>query len=443
MSAKSFRINTSTAENLELDTSVSFSPANATHLKYPAVTMECAETLSKLCSEHELEPLPFHHASRRLMHESEVEIKPSHLAQTIDIDIYLEGDDVQELPNMPDYPVRSVENAINQIRELKKYGINSVVLRLGGSLHGKHSSVYTFEPLRAGSKNGTSLHQSEFTINKRLTDQAVTIQLIRSWFPKGTLHITADPFGIAPNKDGSWGIQDETGRLDYRRTVDLIARIAVEYSEAGVDALLTLGRIEGEVEITKKALTEVSSQVQIKSFSQNIESRSAYVYLDCLDIHHRDEQKILPGNLTEMKLRTLTDIYEGTDTVVVKPSDQLHLITITTLFLRNKYAVIDFLTSPSVKKILDTNKRLHNQVTHILLDIEEFSAKCQRITVGTYTVSGLYYLQKLLEKQRGEAYAFCWIDELFKNVVSIGSDNLDSIIDRNALWYVKKMGCLR
>ena len=36
MSAKSFPINTSTAEKLELDTHVSFAPANATHIKHPS-----------------------------------------------------------------------------------------------------------------------------------------------------------------------------------------------------------------------------------------------------------------------------------------------------------------------------------------------------------------------------------------------------------------------
>jgi len=38
MSAKSFPINTSPAEKLELDTHVSFAPSQVTHLKYPSVS---------------------------------------------------------------------------------------------------------------------------------------------------------------------------------------------------------------------------------------------------------------------------------------------------------------------------------------------------------------------------------------------------------------------
>lgn len=377
--------------------------------------------------------------TRRLMKESETQLAPSHFAQTIDIDIYLPGKETKELPNMSGYPVRSVENSIDYIHELKAAGIDKVVLRMGGKPNVKIKSTYTFDPLFIGAKEDMGSDQQAASIDRSLHEHAEVIKVLRSYFPKGSLHITADPFGIAPNGDGSWGIQNDAGQLDYPRTFELIAKIASTYGNAGVDAIFSLGRINGEVAISRAALARDGLDVQIKSFSQNIESKSAYVYLNYFETHQDTGQKILPGNLTEMMLRTITDVYEGTSTISVKPTDHLHLISLTATMLRDPRVLEDFLTRPQVHQILDKNQEIRTKVLDVLRNPDEFVIKCSQVGIGTYTVSGLYYMHKLLERERGERFAFCVVDELYKNVVSAAGDKFDSIIDRNALWFVQAL----
>ncbi|KYD16848.1 delta-aminolevulinic acid dehydratase [Aeribacillus sp. FSL K6-2848] len=376
-------------------------------------------------------------APRRLIHENEVEIKSDYFAQIVDIDIYLEGDKTQELPNMVDYPVRSIENAIKYIHNLREIGINSVVIRLGGNPFIKNQEGYRYEPLLVRT-NSEKIHENDETIYQLLLDHAEAIRRIRSVFPTEKLHITGDPFGVAVNSDGKWGVPDQNGGIDRDSTAKLIREVAIQYGKAGVNAILTMGRLEGEVGITKKALKDNGlDAVKIESFSSNIESRSAYTYLD--DIKKDTGQKILPGNLTEMKMRILMDIYEGTDSVIIKPMDHLHLIESTVNFLKNKYNVIDFLTSDSVRKYLQNNERISDKITDILKNIDKFHYKCQNVKVGTYSVSGTYFMHKLVEFQRGSSYAFNIIDELYKNIVSIGKGYIGNLMDRNAEWYLKNL----
>ena len=48
------------------------------------------------------------------------------------------------------------------------------------------------------------------------------------------------------------GIKHSSGQLDYLQTIELISHITLSFSQAGTDSILTLGRIEGEVEVTKE-----------------------------------------------------------------------------------------------------------------------------------------------------------------------------------------------
>jgi delta-aminolevulinic acid dehydratase/porphobilinogen synthase len=216
-----------------------------------------------------------------------------------------------------------------------------------------------------------------------------------------------------------------------------LGNLTLEFSHIGVDSIVTLGRLQGEVRAVKKVLQARNSDVKIKSFSQNSETRNAYMYLKSTPDKLDTGQKILVGNVTEMQLQTILDIYEGTDTVIVKPTESTHLITLTTLLIDDKNRVLNFLTSNKVKEILKGNHHSRQQVTDILQNMDSFNAKCGQIKVGGYTVSGTYYLQKKLQEEKGDIFAFNVVDELLKNSISAAGDHLDAIIDRNALWYLK------
>jgi porphobilinogen synthase len=380
---------------------------------------------------------------RRIIKESECILTAKDFTQTIDVDLTLKEDTTKDLPNMPDYKVRSLQNAINYIHELKSKGINSVVIRMGSSVNNNENSVYSFDPLFIGTEekyNNLYNPAIETPVYKFLEAQNKAYKLIRNEFPKGDLHIIGDPFGIAPNKNGGWGIQDENGQLDYDRTADIIKRIAKSYSESNLDGVLTLGRIYREVKLTREALDELKSQTKIYSFSQNIESKTAYIYLDNINNRRDTRQKIIPGNITEMALHTLLDIYEGTNVVVVKPTESFHAIYMTNQFITNKMSIVDFLNTDNVKRIILNNKNLSLILNDILENVDSFFENvCKNVKIATYTVSGSYYLQKLLEQAKGENFTYNVLAETFKNAKSSAGYKFTTIMDRNASWYLDRL----
>ncbi|MFD2116630.1 delta-aminolevulinic acid dehydratase [Paenibacillus yanchengensis] len=353
-------------------------------------------------------------ASRRLSSKCEVEILPNTFSQPIDVDINLRGNVAKNMINMPEYPYRSVENTIEYIQELKSYGITSVILRPVGN-------------------------RGDLSSEQVLLNQKEILKMIRTQFPKGDIKITVDPFNVALNADGTWGIMNKNGEINYIETCELISKIAIEYSSVGIDEILTLGRIEGEVEITRKTLEMINSDIKIKSFSQNTETSNAYIYLNDIPQYTETGQKILIGNFVEMNLQTLIDIWEGTDIVVVKPIENLHLILMTKLFIQDKSNIVNFLNSPETYKTLIHNSKAQEKINSILSDLEGFYEKCKKIKVGSYSVSGTYYLQKKLQIEKNEDFSFAMMNELVRNAASAANGYLDHIIDRNALWFIKKL----
>ncbi|MWC27599.1 delta-aminolevulinic acid dehydratase [Paenibacillus sp. MMS18-CY102] len=369
--------------------------------------------LESLYNENEIKQFSaLTNTTRRLSNKDEITIQANHLCQSIDVDIYLEGNVTVDMINMKDYPYRSIENTIEYIYEIKKSNINTVLLHLVGNEYGQ-------DPYKV------------------LQDHVQAIQQVRKHFSKEELNITIDPFMTAFNQDGSWGVKDEFGKLKYLETLNLLAEIATDYSLAGADGIITLGRVEGEVEVTKKALAKISSNMKIKSFSQNTETTNAYMYLENLPDQLETGQKILVGNLTEMNLRTILDIHEGADVIIVKPIENFHLITLTLDFITNTQSVAAFLNSAKAKELLEANPFVKHKVDQILADLDAFEAKCAGVTVGAYSVSGTYFIHKSFEKEKGGRFSLGLMDELLKNAISAAGDRLDSILDRNAMWIIQ------
>jgi len=408
-------------------------------VKQAAVAKREFMMLSELFSEEEMTSISSTgKITKRIKQQYEVIPRPEHFCQIVDIDINLKGNSTKGVPCMDGYPIRSVENAVSYIRQLLSSGIRAVTVRLGGNpVNPTNTENYSYDPLLV---NSSFEVKSVKDYDLILAAHVEVFKELRNQFPKGTLHITGDPFGIAPNSDdGAWGIKRSDGKIDYPATLELIAKIATAYAGAGVDALLSLGRIEREVEVARKALNRMHLEVEIQSFSQNVESKAAYIYLDDVQRKKDSFQKILPGNFNEMNFRAITDIYEGSDTVVVKPTENLHIVSATRQFLNSKQEMLTFLTSQAVKDMIQGNEYLSSMVFDILMDSDAFFDKCRKVKLSTYTVSGTYYLHKLLEQQKGESFAFSVVDELYKNIISAAGPYFGKIMDRNAFWYIEQL----
>ncbi|MGW8398518.1 hypothetical protein ACWGLP_17800 [Streptomyces lydicus] len=85
------------------------------------------------------------------------------------------------------------------------------------------------------------------------------------------------------------------GGIDVPAPYAFVRDTVAADATAGAYGIATLDRLPREVEHTRSGITSAGDATQVYSFSQNSETRSAYVYLWP---DHRDTgQKILLGNL--------------------------------------------------------------------------------------------------------------------------------------------------
>ncbi|WP_237475572.1 hypothetical protein [Vibrio tetraodonis] len=371
--------------------------------------------------------------NRRIIFDNETQINKKQFSQTIDIDLDLEGTVQHPLHNLPGYFIRSVESALKYTEFLISKGITNITYRLGGGLQIEEPDSYVYAPLLLNSESNVC---AKFDADTILDKHVEFYTLLRKVFPRGYLHITADPFGIAPNlSDGAWGARDERGELDEEQTYLLLEKIADKYSSCDVDALLTMGRVENEVEITRRVIDSNKRNTEIYAFSQNIESKAAYVYLDKLN-KADSYQKILPGNITEMKIRTILDIYAGVDAIIVKPSENLHVIQFTKDYVTSPEVALSFLESIVDSDIFGDKNHIRSICKKILEDKNTFENNCKRVTIGTYAVSGSYLMDKLLEENKGKEFSFNVQNEKYRNIISIIGDRMAHIIDRSTESYL-------
>lgn len=374
--------------------------------------------------------------NRRIMSIAETRPETSDFSQTIDVDLDIPGDGIRSLPNMPGYFIRSPIEAIKYTKQLVSLGINTVTYRLGGGLNKENNKGYAYAPLLINTELlDFPIGNEEFQIEKH----AEFYSTVRSEFLKEELYIVADPFGLAPNlADGAWGARNQSGALDFNKTAWLLAHLATKFANAGVNAILTMGRIEYEIEISRLAIDKTGKSVQLFSFSQNNESKAAYVYLEKLG-KPDSFQKIIPGNITEMKVRTILDIYGGTDAIIIKPSDNLHVIQFTVDYLEDPMRAINYLKQTLNTNFYNERQDIRSRVVDVLNNVRKFEERSQSVRVGTYTVSGTYFMDKLLEREKGAEYLFNVEDERFKNILSIISKRRAPIIDRSAEWYLRHL----
>jgi len=377
---------------------------------------------------------------RRIMLDRETQPEATNFSQTVDVDLDLGDGETKSLPNMPGYLIRSASEAILYTKSLLNEGISSVTYRLGGGLRtatNKHSYIYT--PLLINNSSSEVLLDNTDTLIAR---HSHFYRTLRAEFPRESLFIIGDPFGLAPNlSDGAWGVRNSNETLDLEATNRLLSTIAVEYAQSGVDAILNIGRIEGEVETSRKALRAAGLNADLYAFSQNNESKAAYVYLD--KAIPDSFQKILPGNITEMKVRTILDIVEGASSIIIKPADNFHVIQFTINFLRSPHLALSFLSDTLRSNFYRSRPDIREKVENILSNKDILIANSKTVRVGTYTVSGSYYIDKLVERDKGIDFRFNLQDERFRNILSIIGKRGTFIIDRSSQWYLRKLNSFR
>lgn len=350
--------------------------------------------------------------SKTIQDSAEVELTSELFCQPIDIAIELNGDTTKAIENMDDYPLRSLQNCLKYLEQVANVGIRTIMLRMNS-------------PKLLGDK--------EAIIKKQVS----ILKEIRKHYKSTDLDIIIDPFSIALNPNKTWGILNSKGELDYVATVELFSKMTAHFAEAGATYMLTLGRFEREVDATQRTLMKLANTpTKPASFSTNTETTNAYVYADH-GAYAITKQKILVSNAAEMVFRALVDIHEGSQLVVVKPAENLHILEKIKTLLAHHDLLVEFLTSKNIEHMTEQSVYLRRVRSIILEDTDAFIAKAVNVRLGAYTVSGTYFIDMQTKQRKGSAFLRSLLYERFCNIASILQEREvpGLIIDRNACWY--------
>jgi delta-aminolevulinic acid dehydratase/porphobilinogen synthase len=349
--------------------------------------------------------------SRRLSDESEVELKPTQFGQPVDIELALEHGE-RALPNMPGYPRRSVDAALGYIHYCFGIGLRTFLVRIVDG--------------------GDQARDTSFSAClKRLERQCKVVQLLRDAFPEALFYI--DPFGLALGEDDQWGATTGKGVISLDLTERMFTQAVQGYATAGASYILTLGRFAKEVLVARRTLDHMGSATKICCFSTNTETTQAYAYLSQQSCYHDSQQKVLPQNVGEMILWGLVDIACGANQIIIKPSDNLHVLLVLMQLAQCPKTRKKFFELPTIQDLLRKSEFVEEVAGKLLAKPEPLVAEW-----GSYAISGIYAQDMVIRERKGEAFLLTVLFERFVQISSTAAQGAGevTIFDRNAAIFM-------
>jgi len=208
--------------------------------------------------------------------------------------------DAGPIQSMPGISRFTVDGAVAEARELAALGVNSVLL-FGIPEHKDAVASGNVDP------NG-------------IVQRAV--RAIKAALPD--MLVIADLCNCEYTDHGHCGIVDAAGNVDNDATVELLARAAVTYAQAGVDIIAPSDMMDGRVEAIRHALDAHGfTDITIMAYSAKYASAFYGPFREAADstpqFGDRRTYQMDPPNAREAMREIALDIDEGADIVMVKP----------------------------------------------------------------------------------------------------------------------------
>ena len=207
----------------------------------------------------------------------------------------------QPISSMPGISRLSVDAAVEETRELSALGIRAVIL----------FGIPEFKDAVASSNydpNG-------------VVQQAA--RAIKAAVPN--MLVVADLCNCEYTDHGHCGILDQHGGVDNDRTLELLARTALTYANAGVDIIAPSDMMDGRVGAVRSALDDDGfTSVAIMSYAAKYASAFYGPFREAAgstpSFGDRRTYQMDPGNAREALREVLLDVEEGADIIIVKPA---------------------------------------------------------------------------------------------------------------------------
>ena len=219
----------------------------------------------------------------------------------------VEGKDIKdEIPSMPNYYRYSLDLLTNEVKELWKLGLKSVLLfvKVPDNLKDNKGA-------EAINPNGL-MQRAIKTIKDAAPDMLVMTD------------VALDPYSVY----GHDGII-EKGIVLNDPTVDALCQMALSHAQAGADFVAPSDMMDGRIQAIRETLEDNAFEnVGIMAYSAKYASAFYGPFRDALDSAPVDEKDIPkdkktyqmdPHNRIEALRETRMDIEEGADIVMVKP----------------------------------------------------------------------------------------------------------------------------
>jgi len=213
-----------------------------------------------------------------------------------------EGENVKtEITSMPNYYRMSIDNTIEEVKELYSLGIKSVLLFVKA-------------------KDETKDNTGEEAWNKDGLMQR-SIKAIKNAVPEMYVmtDVALDPYSIY----GHDGIVKD-GEIVNDETVEALVKMSISHAEAGVDMVAPSDMMDGRIGAIRKALEENNfTKVGIMAYSAKYASCFYGPFRDALDsapgFGDKKTYQMNYANRIEAVKEALMDEEEGADIVMVKP----------------------------------------------------------------------------------------------------------------------------
>jgi porphobilinogen synthase len=234
---------------------------------------------------------------RELVRETEVRVaslvQPLFVAE--------EGQTKGEIASMPGIFRHSVESAVAECRELHDLGIKAVLL----------FGIPDFKDAVASSN-----HAPDGVVQR-------AIRAIKRDVPE--MLAIADLCNCEYTDHGHCGVLDERGDVDNDATLELLARTAFSYAEAGVDVIAPSDMMDGRIGYLRGALDASGySALPIMSYAVKFASAFYGPFRDAADstpqFGDRRTYQMDPPNAREAVREACLDLDEGADFLIVKPA---------------------------------------------------------------------------------------------------------------------------
>ncbi len=206
-----------------------------------------------------------------------------------------------EIASMPGIERFSVDGAVAEARALAALGIPAVLL-FGIPDYKDELASSNYDP------NGVVQR---------------AIRAIKAAVPE--LLVIADLCNCEYTDSGHCGPLDARGDVDNDRTLELLARTALTYAEAGVDVIAPSDMMDGRVGYLRRALDQAGhTATSIMSYAVKYASAFYGPFRDAADsapqFGDRRTYQMDPPNLREALREARLDMEEGADILMVKPA---------------------------------------------------------------------------------------------------------------------------